>query len=177
MSVAECASPETVSEILQAWSKIPREAADFMMQKYGPPDEACSGRLVWNNNGPWRRSVVYAEEVKHNFPAPHVDVLEQYIRYRVPVDKCDDLAEFDGSVLVDRTKGEMSARCQGESSNFLALNLADDIVRGRKSVKEAREAYGEAMKLRRQGRPPDIMQSLTFETPPDNTGDPDAAII
>src|ERR1700730_5479015 len=48
-----------------------------------------------------------------------------------------NLAVFDGSVLVDRTKGEMSARCEGEAANFLALNLADDIVHGRKDVESA----------------------------------------
>jgi hypothetical protein len=49
-----------------------------------------------------------------------------------------NLAVFDGSVLVDRTKGEMSARCEGEAANFLALNLADEIVHGKKDVATAR---------------------------------------
>jgi hypothetical protein len=68
-------------------------------------------------------------------------------------------------VIVDRTKGEMSARCQGEASNFLALNLAHERV------------YGEAMKARREGRPPEIMQRLMFEIPRGPTGELDEAII
>jgi hypothetical protein len=32
--------------------------------------------------------VLYRDEVPHNFPKPHTDVLEQFIDYRVPVDKC-----------------------------------------------------------------------------------------
>ncbi len=32
------------------------------------------------------------------------------------------VAEFDGSVIVERTAGEVSARCHDEQANFLALN-------------------------------------------------------
>ena len=137
MNLTECNSPAVLDEILDEWPDVAKTLAVTMIQKYGPPDEVCSGRLVWHNNGPWRRTAVYAEQVKHNFPTPHHDVLEQYIPYRVPVGKFDELAVFDGSVLVDRTKGEMSARCEGEAANFLALNLADDIVHGRKDVESA----------------------------------------
>lgn len=54
------------------------------------------------------------EEIDHSFPMPHKDVLLQVINYRVPPDKFDDLAEYDGSVIVERTKGEIAARCDGE---------------------------------------------------------------
>ncbi|MEX2153654.1 MAG: hypothetical protein WD825_09970 [Gemmatimonadaceae bacterium] len=56
----------------------------------------------------------------HSFPKPHTDLLEQFIDYRVPVDKYDELAAYDGSVIVERTKGEISARCDKEAMNFLA---------------------------------------------------------
>jgi hypothetical protein len=48
------------------------------------------------------------------------------------------LAEFDGSVIAERTAGEVSARCHDEHANFLALNLMHDIVTGAKNVEEAR---------------------------------------
>ena len=41
-----------------------------------------------------------------------------------------DLARFDGSVIVERTRGEIGARCDKEEMNYLALNLAHDIVTG-----------------------------------------------
>jgi hypothetical protein len=104
MSPSARANAVRVNEIVQTWPKVAQEAAKAMLEKYGPPTEASEGRLIWHNNGPWLRSVVYAEEVEHDFPAPHHDVLEQYVRYRVPVGKFDELAAFDGSVLVDRTK-------------------------------------------------------------------------
>jgi hypothetical protein len=71
----------------------------------------------------------------------------------------------------------MSARCQGVASNFLALNLANDIVHGNKDVPEARRVYGEAMKARQAGKPPQIMQKLLFEITAEGNADPDTAII
>jgi hypothetical protein len=166
----------TVDEIVKTWPAVAREAAEATIAQYGPPNEASASRLIWNNNGPWRRTVVYAEEIDHLFPMPHKDVLEQYVPYRVPVEKFDELAAFDGSVLVNRTGGEMSARCAGEHGNILALNLADEIVRGKKDVPAARAAYAEAMKARQEGRPPEIMQRLMFEVH-DGTTDPDSPVM
>jgi hypothetical protein len=104
-------------------------------------------------------------------------VLEQVIDYRVPPDKADDLIAFDGSVVIERTRGELSARCEGEEANFLALNLAHDIVTGKLDVAGARAKYTETMKAFNAGEKPDYMQRLLFEPPSGDTRDPDAATI
>ncbi len=54
---------------------------------------------------------------------PHIDAVESFIDYRMPPDKFAVLAEFNGSVLVERTAGKVSDRCHDEQANFLALNL------------------------------------------------------
>jgi hypothetical protein len=54
------------------------------------------------------------------------------IDYRVPIKFFTLLAQFDGSVVAERTAGELSARCHDEEANNLALNLAHDIVVGQK---------------------------------------------
>jgi hypothetical protein len=177
MDQSRQAGCEAADEIVKTWPQAARQAANAMMDQYGAPDEASASLLLWQGNGPWLRTVVYREEAQHNFPTPHRDVLEQFIPYRVPVDKFDDLAAFDGSVLVDRTKGLMSARCAGEGGNFLALNLAHEIIEGTKDVKAARTAYAEAMKAKMEGNTPNIMQRLLFEPLRDNTADPDQSVI
>jgi hypothetical protein len=106
-----------VDSIVRSWPKVSREAAATMMEKYGPPHEASAGRLIWHNNGPWRRT----------------------------------------------------ARCEGESANFLALDLAHEIVQGKKDVEAARRAYGEAMKAKKDNQTPEIIQKLTFEVSRDYT--------
>lgn len=167
----------SVETIIGDWPKVSRKAADAMIKKYGEPDEATRSMLIWHDSGPWKRTIVYNEEIDHNFPMPHKDVLEQFIAYNVPSDKFDDLAEYDGSVIAERTKGELSARCDKEGANFLAINLANDIVNGDKNVQEARQAYADAIKASMDGNPPDTMKGFTFEVNRDYAGDPGETVI
>jgi len=110
----------SLESIVSSWPSTARRAARAMISRYGPPAEVSASRLVWNDNGPWKRTVVDRQEVLHNFPFPHVDVLEQVVTYRVPPDKFDDIAAFDGSLSAERTRGELSSRSETEEMNFLA---------------------------------------------------------
>jgi hypothetical protein len=38
---------------------------------------------------------------------------------------------FDGSILVDRTRGEVAARCDSEAANVLGLNMVQELVMGK----------------------------------------------
>ncbi|MGE0760807.1 MAG: hypothetical protein AB7O38_27605 [Pirellulaceae bacterium] len=145
-----------------------------MAEKYGRPNEALQSRLIWYANGPWKRTIVYRDEVPHNFPKPHTDLLEQFIDYKVPVEKFSELAAYDGSVIPERTKGEMSARCDMEEMNFLALNLAHDIVTGQRSVEESRDMYARTATDFMSGNPSDYTTGLLFAAPGGPTADFDS---
>ena len=127
-----------INQILSRWEGKPLEGAKQMIEKYGHPQEASESKLTWYNNGPWKRTIVYRDTVPHNFPHPHPDFLEQTIDYQVPIHLYDDLAAFDGSLIVDRTKGEVSAMCDLEAMNILSLNVMNDIVTGRQDVQNAK---------------------------------------
>ncbi len=75
------------------------------------------------------------------------------------------------------TNGEISARCDKEEANFLALNLAKDSVQAHRSVYEARQFYRETIKQMIEGSPPEYIHKLTLEVPQANVGDPDEPII
>lgn len=137
----------TVEAIIAGWPKMSQAGAREIIEKYGAPNEAMDSRLIWYNNGPWKRTIASRTLTMHHFPAPHPDSVEQVIDYRVPLGKYDDLARYDGSVNVDRTKGELSARCDLEEMNLLALNLAHDVITGKKSVTEARGFYARVVKM------------------------------
>jgi hypothetical protein len=175
---AEPASPATpsraeVDQIIAAWPQTPQKVARETITKHGSPREATPSVLVWHGSGPWKRTILYRDEVPHEFPMKHTDVLEQFIDYRVPPDKFDELAAYDGSVIVERTKGEMSARCDKEEMNFLALNLANDIVTGKRSVEQAREFYAKTAKAFKEGRKDPYTQGLQFTVARGGTADPD----
>jgi len=160
------------SRVVQGWPAEAREAAQLVIERYGEPDEATEGLLTWHKPGPWKR--IHASKVfhRHDFPAPHTDSVESVIDYRVPPDKVTELAAFDGSVIVERTAGEVSARCHDEQANFLALNLMHDIAIGAKTAREARDYYAKEFADYRRKQPTPYMEGLRFK-PASGTADPD----
>lgn len=166
-------SPAVITDLLERWPAKPREVANAMLAKYGQPHEATATVMVWHNAGPWKRTILSREETPHDFPKSHVDLLEQFIDYRVPVDKFDELAAYDGSVIVERTKGELSARCDKEEMNFLAINLAHDVAAGRRTVDEARRFYAETAMAFMNGDKRPYTQGLQFTVTRGKTADPD----
>ena len=165
------------SETIQRWPRESREAAQLVIDKYGEPDEATDSQLVWRRCGEWKRIVATKAFYQHDFPAPHQDSVESFIDYRVPPEKFSDLAAFDGSVMIERTAGEVSARCHDEEANRLALNLMHDIVTGAKTVEEARGYYAKEFLDYRRGKPTPYMAKLHFELPGGGTADPDRRLI
>jgi hypothetical protein len=154
------------------WPVASRMAVKEILSKYGNPDGVTDDEFVWMNKGVWKKICITKEESKHNFPIEHTDMMTTTINYKVPVDKMDDLGKFDGSVTFDRTQGTLSARCDKEGNNLLALNLAHDVITGKKTVEEARKSYGDIVKEKMNGENPVYMQKLSFATE-SNTADPD----
>lgn len=163
-----------VERHVSSWKPKPRELAHKLLQKYGAPDEATANRLIWHNKGGWKVTELVNEEIPHEFPMPHTDMLYQAIDYRIDPGKADEVLAYDGSVILERTKGEMGARCDKEEPNFLAINLAHDIVTGKRSVEDARKFYAESMmSLMKEGKPNEYHQGFRFTVAKGNTGDPD----
>lgn len=160
-------------QILDSWDEEATAVAQTVVDQYGQPDEAVPSRLIWHDCAPWKYTIVYREGVGHEFPDFHTDYVEQAIDFTVPPEKVGDLATFDGSVTYRRTRGELSAECHGEPANFLALNLAHDVVTGEKSVAEAREVYSEIYARKERGDEPDYVTDLRFTLPEHDLHDPD----
>lgn len=160
--------------VITSWKATPQDVAKKMLAKYGQPQEVTANRLVWHNNGPWKFTQLVNEEIPHDFPMPHKDALYQAINYRIDADKADELLKYDGSVLLERTKGEIGARCDKEDANFLAINLANDVATGRRSVDDARKFYAESMMaMMKKGTKNDYLQGFIFTVPTGDQGDRD----
>ena len=171
-------SAGNVNQVIASWPLASRMAAMDMIKKYGQPQEMTASMLIWKNNGPWKWTKVTKETINHDFPMSHPDLLEQAINYRAPIDKYDDLARYDGSVIVERTKGEMSARCDKEGANFLAINLGHDVATGKKTSDEARTYNAAAIKRFMSTKEMDpYMQKLQFRPSSQGTGDSDRAAM
>ncbi|MDQ3694401.1 MAG: hypothetical protein M3464_12345 [Chloroflexota bacterium] len=165
------------SRTIDAWPEESREAARLVIEQYGEADEVSETQLIWHKPGPWKRIVASKAFYQHDFPAPHSDSVESIIDYRVPVDKFTPLAEFDGSVVVERTAGEVSARCHDEQANSLALNLMHDIVTGATSVQAARAYYAKEFADFRRKKPTPYMERLHFTPGDRSAADPDVRVL
>ncbi|MFD2515823.1 hypothetical protein ACFSRY_18265 [Pontibacter locisalis] len=177
MQTTQANQNQDARAMVKDWPETAKMAANNTMEKYGQPHGITPHMLVWHDTGPFKRTIVYKEEVQHDFPMPHKDVLEQFVNYQVPADKFDELAMYDGSVIAERTKGELSARCDKEGANILALNLADDIIKDKRTVDEARQFYADAIMQMLEGQAPAYMQSLQFSPPTQNVGFTDKTVM
>ncbi len=162
---------------LSDWPEASQEAAKHMMETYGEPETVTTRELTWYDTGPWKKTVIYNEATTHKFPVEHPDVMQQWIEMDVPIEMFDDLAAYDGSVVVNRTEAMISARCDKEGANFLAINLAHDIIEGNKTVEEARQFYGETIKKVMAGEKPEYTQGFIFEPVKEDLSNPDESII
>lgn len=156
--------------LVASYPECPRMGAAMMMAKYGPPQEADSDRLIWHDAGPYKHITLTRAETPHDFPKPHMDFLRHTIEYRVPDDKRAMLYAFDASMTIDPTPGELSAKCDLEGHNVLTLNIANDIVTGKKSVAEGRKSFADNVIDDVAGKMPPYVTDLQF-TPPEAQAD------
>ena len=161
-----------MEKMMADWPMASKDAAMFMTKKYGMPAAMTTDMALWGKTGPWKRTIVYRTEHPHEFPMHHTDVMQQWVDYKAMPGMYDELAMYDGSVVLERTSGEISARCDKEGANFLALNLADDIVKGKRTVADARRMYGQQIMAMKAGQPAPYTERLMFGMMT-GTGDPD----
>lgn len=169
--------PGEAEAILESWPAAPKQHAEYIIEKYGPPNEATPTMLIWHDNGQWKRTIISTDEREHNFPTPHTDYISQFIDYPVPIELFSEIARFDGSVVPNRTTGEVFASCDMEAMNFLSLNLMHDIVGGRTTVEEARKRYAEEASAYAMNRPAPYTEKLQFDPPEAQPADPDEAMM
>lgn len=86
-------------------------------------------------------------------------------------DFCRDIAWFNGSISMDRTKGELASRSADESLNYLSINLAKDIICGKRTVEQARSFFAENFEELQNGQTTNYTQGLLFIPENDYVGD------
>lgn len=163
-----------IDKNMQGWPEKTKEVTAMTITKLGPPS-VTDKLLVWGEKGSWKMTILHREEADHAFPMPHKDVLQQFVDFKVPPDKFDELAKFDGSVVAERTTGHLSARCDKEEANFLAINLAADVAHGKKTADEARDYYARAVKDMLGGKMAPYLKGLQLEPNRGATADADKA--
>ncbi|MBI3289253.1 MAG: hypothetical protein HYZ74_07020 [Elusimicrobia bacterium] len=140
---------------VSGWPKAEGKTARAILEKYGAPAEVFADKLVWRDNGYWKTTIVHA----------HRDAggsLQQSVTYDVPPGKDADLSAISASLKVSRAGKELLATGDSEEANFLAVNLADEVIRGIRSAGDAREFYRKTIDLASSGKSSPYMQGLLF---------------
>lgn len=162
----------TPESVIQGWPEVPRDIARVMISKYGEPERFTADDLVWRDNGAWRQSVVYRSTRPDFIETRDTDYLQQTISYQVPEDKIADLRLFDKSIQVDRSKAEISSWSQSEPMNYLALNLAEEIITGKRTVDDARDFYSKMQELSQSGKSSPYLNGFVFTKEDDSRAAP-----
>lgn len=153
-------SGKTPESIIILWPTYSYRLARLMIAKYGQPAEASDNSLVWNGNGQWKKTVVYRDPPTRGSAGG--GRLEQSVAYKVWEQRLDALARFDKDIEADPKEGRLTARSDDESDNFLSLNLADEVLAGKRTPKEAAEFRRNAARLRNAGKSSPYCERLLF---------------
>ena len=160
---------------IKNWPQKPHDAVMTVVKKYGQPEIISEHLICWKETGQFKFTKVMDHEFPHDFPVSHTDFMEQGLSHKVPVDKVGPLAVFDGSVIVDRTTGCLSARCDVEAHNTLALNLAHDVIMGKRTPAEARNHFAMVIMKEMKGQSDPYLEKLLFSADGD-AGDKDMPV-
>jgi hypothetical protein len=147
--------------LLRRWPERSRMLVRAMTEKYGIPNRLDAFEAVWYGNHPWKRTIVRRYSWSR-FSARDDDFLEQTVAYHVDDAKVREIKRFSRKIDVDLDAGELSSRAETESLNFLALNLAEEIADGKRSVKDARDFYVKTEELERSGKSSPYLEGFGF---------------
>ncbi len=163
------------ASLTSGWPDSSITAAKDTIQKYGDPHETTSDSLIWRNVAPFKEIIVHKEVYSHRFPLLHQNSLEHVVDYKAPVGKIDDVWKFNGSIVLNRTKGEMSSFAENEAMNVLSLNLAHQVLTGRIGSETARVMFGKETLNYMNGNKTAYTQVLSFGSQFD-TADPGQSV-
>lgn len=146
------------------WPAEAQRLVAALTATYGPSHERTPQVVTWRNNDPWKETMVYRDGELHNFLRRHRDYVRQTISFYASPAQVAALLDFNGSLLYDRTRGELTAFCGSERFNYVLINLAHDLAAGRLSVAEARQRCASVWRRVRLGWPQPEAQQLLFAT-------------
>lgn len=148
--------------VISSWPSQTKTAASMLIEKYGQPDGVMDRMLVWNDRTPYHKVAVFRDSQQVDVPNSHQAYIENAVNYRVPPEKVASLVQFNPALTVDLVRGTLSSQSDSEKSNILALNLADEIVTGKRSVSSARSFMRDAMEKEMAGKSSDYTERLLF---------------
>ncbi|MDD5658273.1 MAG: hypothetical protein PHF00_13560 [Elusimicrobia bacterium] len=146
-------------KFISGWPALSRQAARMLIEKYGPPDRTGRDQLAWDRNGQWKRTVVY------RVPTAKDSIIAQTIDHSISTDNVRALEETGLGLRADALRQEITATNSTEERNFLAMNLAHDVLTSSKTPAEAQSFYDKTLELSYSGKYSPYTKRLVFLEP------------
>lgn len=145
-------------DAVAAWPQRARLLTAAIVREYGAPDEILPAQLIWRRRHPWTMIAVFRDAQSPERP----NNLLQTLAYEVPLQRWRALSAFERGAAYDPVRRELAARTDSEETNLLALNLADEVIQGRRTAAEANDFYDRTLKLSYAGKSSSYMVRLMF---------------
>lgn len=155
---------ETASKLASGWPQSSIVAAKELITKYGNPTEVTSDKLIWRNFAPFKEIIVHRNLYSSYFPLLHQNAVEHVIDYKAASDRVTNVWNYNGSVVLDRTQGQMSSFGPNEEMNVLSMNLTHKIMSGEINEDRAKVIHGQETLDFLNGEKSSLTQSLLFGT-------------
>jgi hypothetical protein len=148
--------------VIALWPDKSKAAAQALIDKYGPPDMVSEQMLSWSDREKWKMVGAFRDAVSIKDPAPSEVTIVNKVSYRVPEGKVGALAHFDHALVVDQLRGTLAANGDSEQHNILALNLAVEIVTGKRDVASAKSFLKKTLMESMAGKSSPYLEGLMF---------------
>lgn len=145
---------EAAYRTIARWPIASQALAKVTMSEYDVPDEVTRKALIWNDNAPWKRTVLSREAA-----------LVQSVSYDVPEGRLESLKQMDIGVRVNPKRTELIASSGSEATNVLAFNLANEVIREKRTPEGAREFYVKTIALAQAGKSSPYLEGLIYDSP------------
>ena len=149
------------SVVVTDWPSASALAARRLIAQYGVPDVVQADRLSWVDNRPWKRTVVRRMAPADIEPGDHAAVF-QTVEFPLTLTQASALRAFDPRLSYDHATMELGSRSEREETNFLRLNLANDIINARMTPDQARGLFAQILRLEAAGKSASYLQVLFF---------------
>ncbi|MBO1513028.1 hypothetical protein [Metabacillus bambusae] len=115
-----------VDEILNTWQEKLRKGAFKLINKYGYPDEASASKLIWYNNGNWKRTIAHRDALTYLLSNNQPNFLEQTFEYIHSMGEMNLEGFNKENIYINRTNKEITVFGENEAVNLIALNILLD---------------------------------------------------
>ena len=128
-------------------NQLARERFRSLYEEYGKPmilADQPGGIVVWKRPGEFLHEIVLKDEsVQHLEPKPHCDFLYASVQVHIPDEALPAVLMLSKSVMYDRLKQVLTARCHFMGASVATLLLGLRIAERPKKADKLYSSYGE----------------------------------